>query len=441
MAVMAFLVGAPGYVQASEAPGVGVVTTLVGEATVVRTAAAQPRNLRMRDSVLPLDRITTKERSLVHVLMGGKALLTVKELSVVTVTEDGGRATVDLQSGKVGLAVVHEKMKPGDVIEVKTPQAVAAVRGTVLVVEIVPGTGEAKEPGRGEDVTNVHLLHGKLDVSLRNNPGGAPVRLESLQTVSVTRDVLGKMHPLDLPTATTLTTGLKPPEQAVTAIPEKLQSAVDQRQGALALATAMEVVRSGLSRQTVNGRGAKLDARAIANTTDGASGKDATAPVAALSDGTAVLVGSVIGTLEGAVGSLDTVTASNGSGGTGSGGGSPLGFDSSVVGVSSVVGTLLGGSGTGSSIGGSGNSGPSNSGSSSIGLGGIGSGGSGNVWGNNLASNGGGSSWVNSGPGNGGSVIGGGPGSSVGGGKGPSLGSVGGNPFSPVLGLVPIKKK
>ena len=450
MAVMAFVVGAPGYGQASEAPGVGVVTTLVGEATVVRTAAAQPRNLRMRDSVLPLDRITTKERSLVHVLMGGKALLTVKELSVVTVTEDGGRATIDLQSGKVGLAVVHEKMKPGDVIEVKTPQAVAAVRGTVLVVEIVPGTGEANQPGGGEDKTNVHLIHGKLDVSLRNNPGGVPVRLESLQTVSVTRDVLGKMRPLDLPTATTLTAGLKPPEQVVTAIPEKLQSAVDQRQGALALATAVEVARSGLSRQTVNGRGGKLDATAIAKTADGASGKDATAPVAALSDGTAVMVGSVIGTLEGAVGSLDTVPASNGSGGTGSGGGSTLGFDSTAAGVSSGVGTLLGGSENGSSIGagsgssnsGPGNGSPSNSGPGSIGLGSSGSGGSGgNAWGYNGLSNGVGSSWGSSGLGNGGSVIGGGFGSGIGGGKGPSLGSGGGNPFSTVLGLVPIKKK
>src|SRR5262249_61644967 len=94
-------------------------------------------------------RITTKERSMVHVLMGGKALLTVKELSVVTVTEDGGRATVDLQSGKVGLAVVHEKMKPGDVIEVKTPQAVAAVRGTGLGGGVIPGTGEGNKTGRG----------------------------------------------------------------------------------------------------------------------------------------------------------------------------------------------------------------------------------------------------------------------------------------------------
>lgn len=362
MAVMAFVVGAPSYVQASEASGVGVVTTLVGEATVVRTAAAQPRNLQMRDRVLPLDRITTKERSLVHVLMGGKALLTVKELSVVTVTEDGGRASVDLQSGKVGLAVVHEKMKPGDVIEVKTPQAVAAVRGTVLVVEIIPGTGEANQTSRGEDVTNVHLIHGKLDVSLRSNPGGAPVRLESLQTVSVTRDVLGTMRPLDLPTATALSAGLKPAEQAVTAIPEQLQAAVDQRQGALALATAAEVARNGLTREG----GGKASAPALAEAGESSSGQDALAPVAEVSDGAATLVGSVAGSLDAAVGSLGGSIATWGSGV--SGGGSSLSSGSGGGAVGSVTGTVVGAGG--SSFGSGGGSLLSNSGPGSISSGG-----------------------------------------------------------------------
>ena len=189
MALVGLLIGVPVGVQAQGRSGVGVVTTLVGEASVARAASAQPQDLRMRDDVFALDRIITKERSMVHVLMGGKALLTVRELSVVTVTEEGGRATVELQSGKVGLAVVRERMKPGDVIEVHTPHAVAAVRGTVLVVEIVPSPAGGELDTNGA-FTNVHLLHGKLDVSLRSNPGGAPVRLESLQTVSVTRDVL-----------------------------------------------------------------------------------------------------------------------------------------------------------------------------------------------------------------------------------------------------------
>src|SRR5215470_16646336 len=396
---MALVVGVPAWARAQERLGVGVVTALVGEASVAR-AAAQPQHLKMRDDVFPKDRISTGERSMVHVLLGGKALLTVRELSVVTVTEDGGHAIVDLQSGKVGLAVVHEKMKPGDVIEVKTPQAVAAVRGTVLVVEIVPGTGEANQPGRAEDVTNVHLLHGKLDVSLRNNPGGAPVRLESLQTVSVTRDVLGRMRPLDLPTATTLTTGLKPPEQAVTAIPEKLQSAVDQRQGALALATALEVARSGLRSQTVNGRGGQLDAAATDKVSDGASSQDAIVPVAQVSEGTAVLVGGVVGSLDATVGSLSTATSGTGGGGGSlTSGGLSLSSGSGGGALGGVVGSVLGGGGSGSSGSGSG------------------------------------SLLGNSGPGS----IG-----SGGGGKGPSLGSggsSGGTLLSPVLNLPVLKKK
>jgi len=315
----------------------------------------------------------------------------VKELSVVTVTEDGGRATVDLQSGKVGLAVVHEKMKPGDVIEVKTPQAVAAVRGTVLVVEIVPGTGEANQTGRGEDVTNVHLIHGKLDVSLRSNPGGAPVRLESLQTVSVTRDVLGTMRPLDLPTATALGTGLKPAEQAVTAIPERLQAAVDQRQGALALATAAEVARNGLTR----GGGANVSASALAKVaSESSSGTDALVPVAEVSDGAATLVSGVAGSLDPAIVSLGGGIATLGSG---SGGGSSLSSGGGGA-VGSMVGTVVGAGGSG-----------------------FGSGGGGLL--------------SNSGPGS----------ISSGGGKGPSLSSGSGSGLmgnlSPVIGLPILKKK
>src|SRR5262249_52785074 len=211
-----------------------------------------------------------------------------------------------------------------------------------------------------------------------NNPGGAPVRLESLQTVSVTRDVLGKMRPLDLPTATTLTTGLKPPEQVVTAIPEKLQSAVDQRQGALALATALEVARSGLRSQTVNGRGGKLAVATTDKVSDGASSQDAIVPVAQVSEGTAVLVGGVVGSLDAAVGSLSTATSGTGGGGgplsssglslsSGSGGGALGGVVGSVLGgVGSSSGSGSSGSGSGSLLG--------NSGPGSIGSGGGGEG-------------------------------------------------------------------
>jgi hypothetical protein len=347
MVSVGLVIGVPAGVQAQGRSGVGVVTTLVGEATVARSASAQPLNLKMRDDVFALDRIITKERSMVHVLMGGKALLTVRELSVVTVTEEGGRATVELQSGKVGLAVVRERMKPGDVIEVHTPHAVAAVRGTVLVVEIVPSPAGGDLDPNGA-FTNVHLLHGKLDVSLRSNPGGAPVRLESLQTVTVTRDVLGKMRPLDLATANSVTTGLKPKQQAVTAIPETLQAAVDERQGVLALATAIEVTRAGQSSDSAKARSGTAEQTGIAKVVEGGATLDAIVPVAEVGEASGALIGSTFGAIDGAVSSLSSGSSlSTGSSSASSGSGS----GSLISGLSST-GSALGNSGTGSTSGG-----------------------------------------------------------------------------------------
>lgn len=256
MALVALVVGVPGFAQAQERLGVGVVTTLVGEASVAR-AAAQPQHLRMRDNVFPKDRISTGERSMVHVLLGGKALLTVRELSVVTVTEDGAHAIVDLQSGKVGLAVVRERMKPGELIEVQTPHAVAAVRGTVLVVEIVPGQTGGDQPDGSGGTTNVHLLHGKLDVSLRNNPGAAPVQLESLQTVTASRHVLGAMRPLSPAAAAAVTTGLKPVQPAPATVPEKFQAALNDKQRVIAVASLEDLAAAGRVRVAGKAPGAR----------------------------------------------------------------------------------------------------------------------------------------------------------------------------------------
>ena len=88
----------------------GIVTTVNGDATRLRAAATA--SLRMRDDIFVRDRIHTRERALVRVLLGGKALITVRELSVLTVTEEAGRVTVDLQSGKIGVAVVKSRMRP-----------------------------------------------------------------------------------------------------------------------------------------------------------------------------------------------------------------------------------------------------------------------------------------------------------------------------------------
>jgi len=136
IAVLAGLVAAyqsvPAAAQTSDA--VGVVTTIDGRATVARPALPSPLSLKFKDDVFGRDRISTQESSLVRVLLGGKAILTVRELSEVTISEEPGRAVVTLPSGKVVLAVQKQRMRPGESIEIRTPNAVAAVRGSILAV-------------------------------------------------------------------------------------------------------------------------------------------------------------------------------------------------------------------------------------------------------------------------------------------------------------------
>jgi len=155
----------------------------------------------------------------------------------------------------------------------------------------------------------------------------------------------------------------------------------------------------------VNGRGGKVDATAIAKVSDGTSSQDAIVPVAEVSEGTAVLVGGVVGSLDAVVGSLGSAATFGTGGGSGSGSstGSSLTLGSGGGALGGVVGSVLGGGGSSSGSGSSGG--------------------------------GGGSLLGNSGPGS----IG-----SGGGGKGPSLSSgsgPGGNLAAPVVNLPLFKKK
>src|SRR5687767_7535055 len=69
----------------------GVVTTLQGSATVTRVTATQPTPqagpLKFRDSVYERDRVTTGEQSIARILLGGKAVVTVREHSSLLITE------------------------------------------------------------------------------------------------------------------------------------------------------------------------------------------------------------------------------------------------------------------------------------------------------------------------------------------------------------------
>jgi FecR protein len=185
----------PASALAQGPSNVGVVTTLTGQATVARVSLPQPLPLRFKDDVFVQDRISTGEKSIIRVLLGGKALVTVRELSVLTVTEDTGRSTVDLGSGKIAVGVARQRMRPGEAIEIRTPNIVAAVRGTVLVVEIIQASANS-HGGPTPPTTNVHVIHGLVDVFPAGTPGAPPVQVGTLQSYSQIGGASGKLRDL-----------------------------------------------------------------------------------------------------------------------------------------------------------------------------------------------------------------------------------------------------
>ena len=159
---------------------VGVVTNVEGIATVARVALTEPRPLHFRDDLFLRDRITTGERSIVRVLLGGKATVTARERSVLTITEVPGVATINLGAGRIAVAVAKGLMKPGEVIEIKTPNAVTAIRGTVVIAEVAP-----VPQGHQSTIT---ILKGLVDVTKLDLAGaltGPAVKVGALERVTV----------------------------------------------------------------------------------------------------------------------------------------------------------------------------------------------------------------------------------------------------------------
>ena len=159
---------------------VGVVTNVEGPATVARVALPQPQQLRFKDDVFLKDRITTGDRAIVRMLLGGKATVTARERSVLTITEAPGVSRVELTSGRIAVAVSKAQMKPGEIVEIRTPNAVTAVRGTVVIAEVWPGATVRSA---------ITVLRGLVDVTRLDTgtrqPVGPAVDVSVRQTITV----------------------------------------------------------------------------------------------------------------------------------------------------------------------------------------------------------------------------------------------------------------
>jgi hypothetical protein len=219
---------------------VGVVTTLEGTVTATRAALPQPVPLRFKDDVFLQDRVVTGDRSLARMLLGGKAIVTVRERSSLTLTEVPGQSTIGLESGKIALAVAREKLRPGESVEVRTPNAVAGVRGTVVIAEVVRATAQtgAVTPGI---VTRFFVVRGTI-VAAYTDPGGVvtgQVIVNANENVTITGTAPPSVRPTTPQQQSEAQAGLQPsaPQHTQAANQEQVtQTAVNTT---VALATAL----------------------------------------------------------------------------------------------------------------------------------------------------------------------------------------------------------
>lgn len=175
----------------------GAVTTLAGNATVSRAGVS--RHLRFRDSLFNGDTITTGEKSTLRVLLACKAIVTAHELTEWTIADTSGISGLGLTEGKLGLSIARQLMPQHDVLQVSTPNALATVRGSSVVVEVHGARSRA-------GIASVFsVLSGPVEVAA----GGPTVLVGSLQRLRVNGKAAGLLEDLTHAEIEILTADLK----------------------------------------------------------------------------------------------------------------------------------------------------------------------------------------------------------------------------------------
>jgi hypothetical protein len=340
VAASALLAPVSALAQATKA---GIVTTLQGTASVARASMPQPAPLNFKDDVFVHDHITTGESSIVRILLGGKAVVTVREHSALTIHETPTTSTIEMSTGKIALAVAKDRMKPGESVQIKTPNAMAGVRGTVVIAEVTPASSGAVS-------TRFALLTGIVDVSGLDGPGGQPtgavVTLRPLQSVVVTGVTApGAVRSLSRSEAQALAAEYKvslpaPPPPANTQVTEQQIQFAVQHSATLVGAPSVSDAGSG-------------SAPRVASSDDDTIGGGIIPPVTVGSGGATAGGGITAG---GGVGAGGGVSAGGGavSAGVGLGaGGGTIGVGGSVGvgGIGAGVGATVGGGGIGAGVG------------------------------------------------------------------------------------------
>jgi hypothetical protein len=106
-------------------------------------------------------------------------VVTLRERAVISLREAPGVSTLELDAGKLALTVSRERVKPGEVVEIKTPDAIARMRGTIVVAEIL--TDPSGNASRFTVMTGIVEVI-PLDSGTAQP---APIGLDPMQTVII----------------------------------------------------------------------------------------------------------------------------------------------------------------------------------------------------------------------------------------------------------------
>lgn len=321
-ALTSVLAVSPALAQTAPA---GIVTAVHGTATIARAANNQTGPLRFKDDVFLYDRVTTGERSLARILLGGRAVVTARERSTLTITAVPGAATLDLESGRLLLAVAKGAMRPGESIDIKTRNAVIGIRGTVVVADFVPG--EARD-GSG-DATVFTILTGAVEVTqidpLAAHSVGTPLRLGALQSVKLMGTRLPEVKTISAEQAKRMTQGF--------AVPIRLTPETSKQVADMHAAKVERELTDLLAPPPTSSSGTSASRRSLLKTQDGHS----TSSTASTTNS-----GTSNGTVSGGTGVVTGVTGAV-SGVTGAATGTVSGVTGAVTGtVSGVTGALVG---------------------------------------------------------------------------------------------------
>src|SRR5204862_8031641 len=113
-------------------------------------------------------------------LAGGKTAVAAGERAVLSITEGPAVSTIGLASGGIAVAVSKDLMKPGETVEIRLPNALAVIRGTVVIAEVSPTRAGARSA--------VTILRGSVEVTRLEPAGravGASVWIGALECITV----------------------------------------------------------------------------------------------------------------------------------------------------------------------------------------------------------------------------------------------------------------